>query len=283
MVATLTQYGPDMIAIVREVPTSFSNALSATRPATPIDVALARQQHAAYRAALAAAKITVRVLPAEEDLPDCCFVEDTAVVAGDIALIARPGAPSRQGEPSAVAAVLDEHLGVTTMAPPATLDGGDCMVLGGKIFVGRSARTNAAGIARLTEVFEPHGYEIVPIELPRDVLHLKCVCAPLPDGRMTLADATIPAEAFGDVDIVRIPASESYAANVLSLGSRVLVAAGFPRTLDVLAKAGFSPQPIATTEFRKADGALTCLSVLVDTDSIAFLKDATKKWLESDV
>lgn len=282
MAGTLTQYGPDMIAIVRELPTSFANALSANPPATPIDVALARAQHAAYRAALVAAKIDVRVLPADEALPDCCFVEDTAVVAGEVALSTRPGAPSRQGEPPAVAAVLAEYMEVATMAAPATLDGGDCMVLGGKIFVGRSARTNAAGIARLAEVFEPLGYEIVPIELPRDVLHLKCVCAPLPDGRMTLADATIPAEAFGDVDIVSIPASEAYAANVLSLGSRVLVAEGFPRTRDVLAKVGFTPHPIATTEFRKADGALTCLSVLVDLDSIAFFNDATRKWLESD-
>jgi dimethylargininase len=151
------------------------------------------------------------------------------------------------------------------MTAPATLDGGDCMRVGRSIFVGRSARTNAAGIARLAEVFEPHGYRVISIDMPSDVLHLKCVCAPLPDGRITLADATIPRAAFGYVEVVTIPAEEAYAANVLALPDRVLIPDGFPRARAAIEAAGFTVHALATTEFRKADGALTCLSVLVDT------------------
>lgn len=252
-----------MLAITREISASFAAALSAAPPDPPIDVVLARAQHAAYRAALAALGLRVEVLAADEQLPDGCFVEDTAVIAAGVALITRPGAPSRRAEPASVAARLGGMVELATMIEPATLDGGDCMRVGATIFVGRSARTNAAGIARLAEVFEPRGLRVVPIELPADVLHLKCVCAPLADDRITLADGTIPRAAFGAVDVVAIPAGESYAANVLAIGDRVLVADGFPRTHDALTRAGYRLHPLAASEVRKADGALTCLSLLL--------------------
>ena len=105
----------------------------------------------------------------------------------------------------------------------------------------------------------------MPIDLPAGVLHLKCVCAPLGDGRITLADATIPRAAFDGVKhVVAIPAAESYAANVLARDGTVLVADGFPRTRDALVAAGFRVLPLATSEVRKADGALTCLSIVID-------------------
>jgi dimethylargininase len=249
-----------MFALVRPVPSSFADALCAVAPHEPIDIARARQQHAAYRTALAALGVNVTMLPAAHDLADSCFVEDTAVVAAGVALITRPGAPSRQAEPVATAEALRTRCDVVVMQPPATLDGGDCMRVGNTIFVGRSARTNAPGIARLADVFEPRGLRVVPIAMP-NVLHLKCVCAPLGDDRITLADDSIPPDAFG-VDVVRVPAAESYAANVLCIGDRVLVADGFPRTREALERAGLHTTALATTEFRKADGALTCLSIL---------------------
>jgi dimethylargininase len=249
-----------MIALTRPVPSSFGNALCAAVPDEPIDLARARRQHAAYGAALAELGADVTVVPVADELADSCFVEDSAVVAEGAALITRPGAPSRQAETAAIAGALRARYEVAVMQAPATLDGGDCMRVGRTIFVGRSARTNAAGIARLAGVFEPRGVRVVPIDLP-NVLHLKCVCAPLGDDRITLADDSIPRDAFG-VDVVRVPAAESYAANVLCIGDRVLVADGFPRTRDALERAGMHTVVLATTEFRKADGALTCLSIL---------------------
>jgi dimethylargininase len=246
-----------MRALTREVPDSFANALCARAPAVPIDIVTARAQHAVYRSTLASLGIDVKTLPPEHALADSCFVEDTAVVVNGVALITRPGAPSRQAEPVRVAEAFAK-LERVYMQAPATLDGGDCMRVGDRIYVGRSGRTNEAGITELQRVFG----NVVVIDMPRHVLHLKCVCAPLGNDRITLADDTIPASSFGSVDIVRVPGDEAYAANVLAVGSSVLVAAGFPRTRDAIADAGFSPIEMHTSEFRKADGALTCLSIM---------------------
>jgi dimethylargininase len=123
------------------------------------------------------------------------------------------------------------------MEAPATLDGGDVMRVGKTIFVGRSARTNEAGIARLADVFEPRGYRVVPVAMPAGVLHLKSACAPLADDRITLADGSIARDAFGDVHVLRVPAEETYAANCLAFGNFVLCAKGYPRTRDALAGA----------------------------------------------
>ena len=250
-------------AILRGVSSSFADALASTAPTQPIDVALARRQHAAYRAALEAMGASVTLVDADDDCPDCCFVEDTAVVAEGVGLITRPGAPSRRAETTAIAAALAPHVEIARMAEPATLDGGDCMRVGSTIYVGRSARTNAAGIARLEEVFRPRGLRVVPIELSTGVLHLKCVCSSLGGERMLLARGSLPGSTFHGADIVWVPAEETYAANAVAVGSSVLVAAGFPRTRDALAGAGFTTHTVPTSEVRKADGSLTCQSILL--------------------
>lgn len=268
-------------ALLREIPDSFaSGALSAVprdAESVRIDIALARVQHAAYRAALEAMGAEVTVLPADEGLPDCVFVEDTAVVIGSgvaggssgvagvggggLALIARPGAPSRQGEIEAVAAVLGRHLSLARLDAPATLDGGDCMRLGQTLYIGRSARTNEAGIARAAELLAPHGVRIIAVDLPPGVLHLKCVCSPLGADRVLLAEASLPASLFA-AEIVWVPREETYAANAVAIGDHVLAAAEYPRTLDALTASGLCVHPVPTSEVRKADGSLTCQSIL---------------------
>jgi dimethylargininase len=251
-----------MDAITRKVPASFERALCAVPPDPPIDVTRAREQHAEYRGALESCGLDVRALTADESTPDCCFVEDTAVVAGGLALITRPGAPERRGETGPVARALAERVEIAHMDAPATLDGGDCMRVGRRIFVGKSQRTSEAGIARLSEVFAPRGITVIAVPLPATVLHLKCICAPLGDDRITLVESA-PRDAFSGIDIVTIAEAESYAANVLAIGQSVLVAQGFPRTAEALARAGYNVIALDTTEFRKADGALTCLSILL--------------------
>lgn len=248
-----------MRALVRDIPDSFTRALSAHAPATPIDVALARSQHAAYVSALEASGVSVERLAADEAHPDCVFVEDTAVIGDDVALITQPGAPSRRGETSSVAAALARSMEIVRMTGDATLDGGDCMVLGDTIYVGASARTNTAGIARLTEVFSNR--RIVTVWLPAGVLHLKCVCTPLGDDRMLLAEGTLAPAAF-DAEVIRVPAEETYAANAVAVGNHVIVADGHLRTAEALARAGFSVHLVPTSEVRKADGSLTCQSLL---------------------
>jgi dimethylargininase len=248
-------------AIVREIPDSFASAISAAPRAHPIDVALARKQPAAYCEELEVIGVAVTRLPADERFPDCVFVEDTAVVAGDVALITRPGADARRGETEAVAAELARHVGLARVAAPATVDGGDCMRLGDTLYIGRSARTNAAGIARVTEVFARRGIDVVALDLPPGVLHLKCVVSPLADGRVLLADGTLPPELF-DGKVVSVPADESYAANCVCIADHVILAAEYPRARDAVSAAGFRVHLVPTSEVRKADGSLTCQSIV---------------------
>jgi len=248
-----------MRALVREIPTSFTRALSAQAPTSPIDPVLARAQHAAYVAALEASGVTVETLRADEAHPDCVFVEDTAVIVDGVALITQPGAPSRRGETEAIAAALAKQIEIVRMTGDATLDGGDCMRVGNTIYVGASARTNSAGVARLTEVFPR--MRVVTVWLPAGILHLKCVCTPIGESRMLLAESSLAPATF-DADIIRIPAEETYAANAVAVGSHVIVADGFPQTLDALSTAGFTVHAVPTSEVRKADGSLTCQSLL---------------------
>jgi dimethylargininase len=248
-----------MRALVRDIPDSFPQALCATAPGVPFDVALARTQHATYARALAACGVEVTRVAADEACPDCCFIEDTAIIIDGVALITQPGAPSRRGETGAVAAALAGHVEIAHMTGDATLDGGDCMRLGNTIYVAQSNRTNAAGIARLTEVFPR--MRVVTVWLPASILHLKCVCSPLGDDRILLAEGSLAPTAF-DAEAVRVPLEETYAANVVAIGPHVLAADGFPRTHDALAKVGFTVHPVPTSEIRKADGSLTCQSLL---------------------
>src|SRR5258708_5696162 len=241
-------------AILRSIPASFANALAAVRPQPPIDPTPARQQHG-YRAALEACGARVEVIAADESCPDCCFVEDTAVVVDGVALIARSGAPSRRAEALAVAQVLGRDHELVQMTAPATLDGGDCMRVGDTIYVGRSARTNAEGIACLARAFPR--IRIVTVELPAAILHLKCVCSPLGGERIALAEASIPATTF-DASIVWVPDAERYASNVVATGSHALVAEGHPRTHEALDRAGFTVHPVPVSQVRTADGSLTC-------------------------
>ncbi len=250
-------------AIVRAVPASFVDALAAAPPDPPLDAARASAQQTAYAAALAGLGVELVALEADEACPDCCFVEDTAVVLGDAALVTRPGAPTRRAEVPAVAAALAARLEIHRMDPPATLDGGDCMRVGRTIFVGRSGRTNGAGIDRLAEVAAPRGFTVVPVAMPPGVLHLKTVCSPLPGERVLLAPGTLSPETFAPARVLLVPAAEAHAANVVAIGDRVLVAAGAPGTAALLEEAGLGVVAVDTSELRRADAALTCLSIVV--------------------
>lgn len=251
-----------VIALLRQVPESFVRALAAAVPETPIDPPLARVQHAAYRAAIEASGAPVKLLAADESCPDCVFIEDTAVVAEGVALIARSGAVERRAEAGPVANQL-EQLGfrLVRMTAPATLDGGDCMRVGRSLYVGRSARTNREGIEQLARAFP--SLQVVPVDLPRGVLHLKCVCSPLGADRIALAADSIPAATF-DASVVWIPSEELYASNVVAIGGHVVAPEGHPRAQEALARAGFTVHVVPVSEVRKADGSLTCQSILLE-------------------
>ncbi len=253
------------LALVREVSRSFASAISAVPPDPRIDVTRARAQHEAYAAALAGLGLEVVRLPADEACPDCCFVEDTVVVGDDVAVLTRPGAPSRRGEVDVVAAALAARVELFRMDQPATLDGGDVLRLGKTFYVGMSERSNSAGVAYLRDVFGPRGYSVVPVAMPPGVLHLKTVCSPLSDDLVLVAEGTLPAGTFGPAHTLVVPRSEAPAANAVAFGRAALVASDGPLTAALVAASGFRVVPVDTSKLRKADGALTCLSVLVGT------------------
>ena len=250
-------------ALVRALTDSYADALGQLPGAPAIDVARARAQHAAYCAALSRLGCAVTELRADEALPDGCFVEDAAVIAGGHALLTRPGAPSRRAEIDAVAAALEGAVTLHRTRAPARLDGGDVLVVGNAIFVGLSGRTDGAGFAAVQETFAPLGFSVRSVPVPAATLHLKCyVSAPLP-GLVVLAEGTYPAALFpAGVRVVQVPAAEAYAANTVGADETVLVAAGYPGTAARLRAEGLTVEALAMSELARADGSLTCLSLI---------------------
>lgn len=256
-----------MIALVRSISPHLAEALVQRPGDRPADARRAAAEHAHYREALAALGAEVRVVPPDPRSPDDCFIEDTVVVARGVAVLTRPGAARRRSEIDGVAASLPAHLHVCRLTAPATLDGGDVLRLGDTLFVGLSGRTNDAAISQLRDAFAPVGLRVVPIRVAR-ALHLKCHASALDDATVLFADGAVDPAPFRAVaEVVPLPASEAYAANVVAWGGRALVAAGYPVTARALRERGLDPVPLDMTEIARADGSLTCLSVLIPPES----------------
>lgn len=249
-----------MKALIRPPSPAFAEALGQVEGHAPIDLALALRQHADYATALVRLGCELVELVPDDTLPDACFVEDTAIVLGEHALVTRPGAPSRRPEVHAVAASLASFdLTLSTMEAPATLDGGDVLVLGKTVWVGLSNRTNREGFEALSVFARRLGYDTKIANVPPGTLHLKCHASPL-DPETLLCVPGLLSEAHARR--VEVPVHEAYAANAVAIGRSVLCASGFPGTHERLAAAGFDPVPLTNSEFAKADGSLTCLSIL---------------------
>lgn len=248
-------------AIVRGISDSYQNATVETPNEHPIDVDLARQQHSRYVETLRALGLEIIEVPQDPRFPDCCFVEDCALFHNGVALLTNPGEPSRRGEVRAVRFCLEKYAATESMEGPATMDGGDCLRINNQIYIGLSSRTNLAGIERARQVFGPLGLQIVPVEV-RGALHLKSVCSYLGNRKMVLAENSVPASTFNNIEIIMIPPEEAYAANCLSVNGTVICSAGYPKTEAAVKLAGFQTVPLSMTEIKKGDGSLTCLSIL---------------------
>ncbi|HYT24874.1 MAG TPA: arginine deiminase family protein [Actinomycetota bacterium] len=256
---------PPRAALVRPPGASFGRALSEHPDRDTIDPDRAAAQHAGYRDALRRAGLDVVVLPVAEELPDACFVDDCAVVAGGDALLTRPGAPSRAAEPELLAADLGRLAGrVERMAPPATLDGGDVLALGDSLVVGRSRRTNQAGIDRLAAFAAGRGLRVAVAELPAGTLHLQSSVTALGARAVVGRPDVLDQPAFGPAEArVEVPPDEAPACNVVVAGGTIVMPAGCPRTAAALAALGFAVDELDLSEFAKADGGATCLSLLL--------------------
>jgi dimethylargininase len=247
-------------ALVRRPCRNMVHGLSAANLGRP-DPARALKQHDAYIEALRACGLAVTVLEADEEYPDSVFVEDVAVVGAALAVIARPGAPSRRGEVKAVALAL-AGLAPRSEAilPPGTLEGGDVLRAGDRYYVGISERTNEEGARQFAAILGRHGAETVLVPL-RWVLHLKTGIAYLEENRLLACGEFLEQPLLASFERIPVPAGEEYAANSLWLNGRVLVPAGFPETKCVIERHGCETLTVDVSEFRKLDGGLSCLSL----------------------
>lgn len=226
----------------------------------PIDVARAVEQHAAYLEVLRSIGVDVVELARLRDHPDAVFVEDTALVLDELAVALRPGAASRRGEVGSVAYALARYRKVVEMESPATLDGGDLIVLGRRILVGVTSRTNAAGIHALAEIVEPLGYSIEAVPV-RGVLHLKSAATVVDDETLVFNRGQVDLS-FLDARLIEAHPDEPQGANVVRVGDTLLVDASAPGTAERLS--GLVPQirAVAVDEFAKAEGAISCKGII---------------------
>lgn len=252
---------PRTVALVRRPADNLDEGQLTHIDRIPVDIGLARRQWQGYRDALEREGWTPVDVDAAPDLPDSVFIEDAVVVFGDVAVVTSPGAESRRAETAAAAeAVRALGLRVETLEHPATLDGGDVLKIGTTVYVGRSSRTNAEGIAALAAIIEPLGYAVVPVPVTR-VLHLKSGVTALPDGTVVghppLVDDPSVFERF-----LAVPEPEGTAVVVLD-AETVLMSSAAPESARMFEERGYRVVRVDISEFEKLEGCVTCLSVRI--------------------
>ena len=251
-----------MLALVREVSPQLARCELTHLEREGIDAARAARQHREYTHALQALGCSLEWLPALPDHPDSVFVEDTAVVLPGIAVVTRPGAGSRRGETASVAVTLERHRRVARIAEPGSLDGGDVLHIGRTLHVGTSGRTNAAGVAQLAGLLTPHGYRVQAVAVD-GCLHLKSAASFIPPDVLLVNPEWVDPAAFGELRVIAVDEREPYAANTLSVGGTTLVSAAYPETRRRLEASGISTRAVDVSELHKAEGGLTCMSLLL--------------------
>jgi dimethylargininase len=252
------------IAITREVSPSIERCELSYLERQPIDFAKASAQHQRYEHCLEELGLRVIRVPAEPDLPDAVFVEDPVVVVEEIAVMARPGAESRRPEGESLAKAIAPYRPLRWMTEPATLDGGDVLRMGRTLFVGRTPRTNAEGIAQLQESLGPFGYRVQPVEV-RGCLHLKSGCSALGDDTVLIHPDWVDAAAFHEYRLVDVAPGEAWAANVLTIGRTAIMPDRFPATRRAIEGLGWEVCPLDVSELMKAEAGVTCCSVVLET------------------
>tara|TARA_B100001093_G_scaffold181086_1_gene173885 strand:+ start:3590 stop:4399 length:810 start_codon:yes stop_codon:yes gene_type:complete len=256
-------------ALTRAIPTSFNRAIAKFFGTGPTDIKAAQHQHQAYRQALLDAGIEVTTLPSDINHPDCTFVEDQAIVIDGHVLLPVPGHPSRVDEQPPIANFITRQLSGTKicrMQGDARMDGGDILRLGDLFFVGRSSRTNDAGIEELRDLLQHLGHELRVIDIPPHALHLTSISSTPTDHVILAPTGFLPEDAFGELPIgcsVKwMPPEEVYGCNTIGLpNGKVLVAEGYPTVLKTLEEMGLETIQLDMSQIREADGSLTCCSL----------------------
>lgn len=257
-------YMPKLVALTRAVSPAMADCVLTHQPRVPLDVALATKQHAAYERALEALGCIVHRLSSAPDMPDAVFIEDTAIVLDEIAIITRPGAVSRRQETGEVEEWLKHRILLARIEPPGTMDGGDVLVVGRRIFVGASSRTNAEALEQMRRIVEYFGYAMEVVEV-QSCLHLKSAVTAVADTVLLVNRRWVADSAFASYELVDVHPQEPTAANIVRVGGQLLYSAAFPWTLERLRGRGVQVATVDVSELAKAEGAVTCCSLIMKT------------------
>lgn len=251
-----------LVCLLREVSDSFADCELTHLPRTSIDVNLARNQHSIYAKALAKLGCSLNYAPALHGCPDAVFVEDTAIVLPKIAIAMRPGAESRRDEVPSVAKHLSRYRQIRHIVAPGTIDGGDVVIADRQIWVGKSSRSNAAGIDQLRSLVNPLGYQVDTIDTDQ-CLHLKSAITWLGNNTLLINPEWVDESLFSGYQLIRTDPAEAAAANVLRIDQALVCSTSFPRTNELLRKAGWQVEEVDNSEVLKAEGGVTCCSILI--------------------
>ena len=253
-----------LIALTREISSAIAKCELTHLPRVPIDIDRARAEHRDYEDALSAAGCSVTRLPSGDGLPDSVFIEDAAVVFDELAIITLPGAESRRRETPRVADELSRYRTLRFIEPPATLEGGDVLVVDRRVYVGRSSRTNKGGVAEMQMMLAVVNYSITPVEVT-GCLHLKSAVTAVGDRLLLINPKWVKRDTFVGCDVVDVDPAEPFAANALKVGDQVIYPATFPRTAERLQSRGVRLRIIDVSELAKAEGAVTCCSLIFES------------------
>ena len=250
------------IAITRSISQNFNSCELTHLPRVKIDIDLAREQHRQYQTALRSIGCTVIELPEEPDLPDSVFVEDTAVIFPELAVIARPGAVSRLQEIKTVVPILKQYRRLEFICDPGSLDGGDVLVLDKNIFIGLSNRTNPAAIKQMESLLTPYGYSVEGFEL-KDCLHLKSAVTQITKNTLLINPDWVDPSKFIGWEQIEVDVEEPFGANALRVGEAVIYPSSFTRTQQRIQRVGTRVISVNLSELAKAEGAVTCCCLLI--------------------
>lgn len=250
-----------LIALTREVNPAIIHCELTHLDRVPIDYEAARSQHLEYLAALGSLGIQVQSLPAEPDLPDSVFVEDTAIVLDECAVITRPGAESRRPETESIARTLAPHRTLYYIQPPGTLDGGDVLRLDRTLHVGISSRSNREGIGQLGRLLEPFGYSVKGASVT-GCLHLKSAITQVGPDMLLINPSMIRKDDFPGWNFIEVDPSEPLAANALLIADELVYPSAYPLTRARLEAAGLRLTLVDASELAKAEGGVTCCSLI---------------------
>lgn len=252
----------NLIALTRELNPEIVGCELTFLPRTSIDTDLARQQHERYQSALTSVGCEIVVVPTEQGLADSVFIEDTAIILDELAVMLRPGPESRRPELAGVERVLKQYRRLESIEAPGTLDGGDLLRVDKVIFAGLSSRSNESGIGQLQDIVKDYGYLVKTVETAK-CLHLKSAISVISPGTLLINPYWVRRSAFEGYELVDIDADEAHAANALMIGPSVIYPSSFPRTTETLVNRGINVVPVDLSELQKAEGAVTCCSLIL--------------------